>query len=180
MELAGNVEEILDFLASREGKLDAVVISGGEPCMQPDLDDFLAAVQALGYAVKLDTNGSYPDVLQSLIQAGLVDYIAMDIKGPLERYSDIAGVEVDASAITRSIGIIEASGLPYLFRTTMAAPLVGTEDIPRIRALIQNQEKLLLQACRTKDVLDPSRISENQYTEEDLAVFAGSGGDAGV
>jgi len=104
-----NEGEVLAFLEKRRGKLDAVTLTGGEPTLQPDLVGFLRKVREMGYRIKLDTNGSQPEVLAALIREKLVDYLAMDIKGPREKYARIARVEVDLAAIGRSVELITES-----------------------------------------------------------------------
>lgn len=128
--------EVFRFLQSRIGRLEAVVVSGGEPLVHDDLPVLLARMRALGYLVKLDTNGSFPDKLSAVVSAGLVDFIAMDIKAPLGRYGELAGVPVDIGAIRESIRIIRNSGVDYLFRTTMAEPLLDENDICEIRTFL--------------------------------------------
>ena len=106
-----DLDEIFDFLHSRRGKLDGVVISGGEPTVQPDLEEFIAKIKSLGFLVKLDTQGTAPATIDSLIKKELIDFIAMDIKGPLHKYAQIAARPVDISAIQQSINIILSSGI---------------------------------------------------------------------
>ncbi|HDL21008.1 MAG TPA: anaerobic ribonucleoside-triphosphate reductase activating protein [Nitrospirae bacterium] len=120
--------EILSLLEHRKGLLEGVVVTGGEPLLQSDLADFLREVRAMGYRIKLDTNGSEPDRLERLLKEGLVDYIAMDYKAPLRAYSKVAGVEIDTGRIKRSMGMITGSGLPYEMRTTVYNGL-GMSDI---------------------------------------------------
>ncbi len=115
--------EVLSFLDDRKGLLDGVVVTGGEPLLQPDLEDFLREVKTMGYRVKLDTNGSRPDRLEGLINKGLVDYVAMDYKAPLDRYAGVTGVEVGRERIVRSIDVITGSGLPCEIRTTVFSGL---------------------------------------------------------
>ncbi len=110
-------EDVLNFLEKRVGKLDAVCITGGEPLMTLDLD-FVRKIKDLGYKIKIDTNGSFPDKLREIISEGLVDYIAMDIKGDKENYSKIAGVDIDLDKIETSIKMIHSFG-KYEFRTTI-------------------------------------------------------------
>ena len=95
------IEEVFEFLKTRQGKLDGVVITGGEPCLQKDLPEFIKQVKELGFAVKLDTNGSFPEMLEKVLPD--LDYVAMDIKAPLEKYSQIVNVDVDTSKILKSI-----------------------------------------------------------------------------
>ena len=129
-------EEILARLAARRGKIGGVVISGGEPALQPDLLPFCRALKKLGLAVKVDSNGSRPEVLQQLLAAGAVDYLAMDIKAPLARYPELAGVEVDLNAIGRSISLLAASGIGHHFRTTQVSPALAPADLDEIRRLV--------------------------------------------
>lgn len=109
---------IVEFLVRRRGLLQAVVFSGGEPTLQPDLPEVLAEVRNLGYRIKLDTNGSRPDALENLVRRRLVDFIAMDVKAPLRMYTAVAGVPVDTGAIATAVQIIRDSGIAHQFRTT--------------------------------------------------------------
>ncbi len=151
-------DEVLTFLAERKGFLDGLVITGGEPTLQPGLHEFLAEVKRLGFLVKLDTNGSLPDVLEDLLVRGLVDYVAMDVKAPLARYSDLAGVSVDLSAIERSTRLVRGRAPDYEFRTTVAPGLQG-EDLKEIAALLAGSRRWFLQPFvvpEGKELLDPT------------------------
>ncbi len=125
-------EEVLAFLAKRQGILDGVCVTGGEPLLQPDLADFLRQVKAMGYAVKLDTNGSLPERLAALLATGLVDYVAMDVKSSPAGYAAAAGVEVDTAVFDRSIRILRESGIPHEFRTTAVRGIHTPEDFAAI------------------------------------------------
>ena len=138
-------EELFAFLEARRGRLTGICISGGEPTLQPDLEDFIRRVRALGYAVKLDTNGYRPEVLERLISEGLVDYIAMDIKSSREGYSRLAGVPVDIDKIEQSVRIIMHSGVPYEFRTTVIGDLHTEEDFHKMADWLAGAEKFFLQ-----------------------------------
>jgi pyruvate formate lyase activating enzyme len=105
--------EVISFLKKRRGKLDAVTLTGGEPTLQPDIDRFLEEIKGMGYLTKVDTNGSNPDVLERLIQGRLVDYLAMDVKGPLQKYGQIAGTEVETRKIRKSIALIANSEIDH-------------------------------------------------------------------
>ena len=131
-------EEIMAFLKRRQGSLEGVVISGGEPTLFDDLPAFMAQIKALGYALKLDTNGTRPDMLQELVDKKLVDYIAMDLKAPLEKYSLITGVETNPSILTRSMDIIRQSGVEYEFRTTYDKDVLTDADIEALKQLTNN------------------------------------------
>lgn len=132
-------EEVMSFLRRRQGTLEGVVVTGGEPTLQPDLLDFLAAVKSLGYFIKLDTNGAKPDVLQAVIEKKLVDYIAMDLKAPLEKYALITGVSCDIATLQRSMQLIKDSGLAYEFRTTYDKEVLTDKDIDALKELTKGQ-----------------------------------------
>ena len=138
-------EEIFDFLERRQKQLEAIVITGGEPTIQEDLVSFLDRVKTLSYAVKLDTNGSNPFVIKELIKRKLIDYIAMDIKAPLERYEALTKVKVDLRRIEESINIIENSFLEYEFRTTYIPSFLTFKDLSKILSLIKNKNRFKLQ-----------------------------------
>ena len=124
------VEELLSFLRKRQGILDGVCITGGEPTLHPELPALLRAVRELGYAVKLDTNGYRPEVLGALLNAGLLDYVAMDLKNGPEDYGETVGLaHADLAKIRESIGLLMASGIEFELRTTVVKPLHCAESI---------------------------------------------------
>lgn len=129
---ANRTEEVLDYLAKRRGILDGVCVTGGEPLLQPDLTDFIRKIKGMGYAVKLDTNGSLPDRLADLLAQGLVDYVAMDIKSSPAGYAAATGTEVDVTVYDRSVQILRNSGVPYEFRTTAVGGIHTPEDFVAI------------------------------------------------
>lgn len=129
-------EEVMAFLQRRQGTLEGVVISGGEPTLQEDLVRFMADIKALGYKTKLDTNGTRPEVLKELIDKKLVDFIAMDLKAPLEKYALITGVEANSTVIRHSMDLIVKSGLDYQFRTTYDTEVLNDNDIATISAAV--------------------------------------------
>ena len=124
-------EEVFGFLKKRAGLLDGVVVTGGEPALQPDLADFIGKVKKLGYLVKLDTNGSMPLVVEGLLGKGLLDYVAVDYKAPFDRYEEVCCTKCDTDAVRRTIGILAESGVEYELRTTFI-PQLGPEDIGRM------------------------------------------------
>ena len=132
-------EEVKAFLVRRQGTLEGVVVSGGEPTLQPDLVRFMADLKALGYKTKLDTNGSQPNVLQELLDKKLVDFIAMDIKAPLDKYALITGVDANATILRRSMDLIHQSGVEYEFRTTYDTEVLTDADIASISQLTQGK-----------------------------------------
>jgi pyruvate formate lyase activating enzyme len=141
-------KQIFDFLIARKEKLEGVVITGGEPTIQPDLKNFILKVKKLHYRVKLDTNGTAPNILKNFIENGLVDYIAMDIKAPLPIYHKLAGIGVTVSAICNSIKIIAASGIDHIFRTTWDKDLLTEYDISAIKLLVPTSSQLIIQECK--------------------------------
>lgn len=139
-------KEVLRFLKQRQKLLDGVVLSGGEPLLQPRAADFLQAVRNLGFAVKLDTNGCYPDALEDILSRGLVDYIAMDIKNSQEKYGLTVGVpDLDLSPILHSIDLIRSSGVDYEFRTTVVRELHTAADLRSIGDWLQGSARYALQ-----------------------------------
>lgn len=139
-------EEVLDFLRSRRGLLDGVVLSGGEPLLQSDAVDFLQSVRDMGFAVKLDTNGCYPDALADILSHRLVDYIAMDIKNCREKYGITTGVpNLDLSPILSSIDLIQRAGIDYEFRTTVVRELHTAADIQSIGKWLSGSHRYVLQ-----------------------------------
>ncbi len=148
--------EIIRTLRRRQGKLEGLVVSGGEPTLQDNLPRFLERVKGLGYKIKLDTNGSRPDMLSWLFAARLVDYIAMDIKAPLARYSRLSGVVVDVDAIEESIALIAWSKLPHHFRTTAVTPLLNEADMRAVAQLVPPGSELVVQPFNPENALEPS------------------------
>lgn len=141
--------DFFSFLESRIGRIDGVCISGGEPTLQPDLIDFVRKIKAMGFLVKLDTNGTRPDVILTLVSEGLLDYIAMDIKNSPSKYPLTAGVEnLDFSRISESIKIISESGINHEFRTTVTEELHSEDDISEICQILHQDAKYYLQAYR--------------------------------
>ena len=126
-------EEVLRFLRRRKGILEGVAITGGEPTLQPDLRDFILNVRELGFLVKLDTNGSRPDMLKALCRDGLIDYVAMDIKTCKERYPVVAGIpSVNMVSIEESMDFLKGGSVPYEFRTTVVKELHSAADFEKI------------------------------------------------
>ena len=127
-------EEVLKFLKKRQSLLNGVVITGGEPLAHKELPDFIKKIKEIGYCVKLDTNGTRPQKLQDIINDGLIDFIAMDIKSPPEKYSLFFNGDLDC--IKKSISIIQDSGFPHMFRTTFDTDILDEEDIRKIKVLV--------------------------------------------
>lgn len=150
-------DDLFLFLNDRAGKLDAVVITGGEPTIHADLPEFIKEIGDLGYKIKLDTNGTNPALLQTLLENNFLDYVAMDIKAPEHKYDKITGVRPDLINIKKSIKIIKESGLPYEFRTTIVPGLITKEDIKEFAGLIAGADKWFLQQFKP----DTQLLNEN-------------------
>ena len=145
-------EEFLSFLSKRKGLLDGVAITGGEPCLHKDLPDLLKRIREMGFAVKLDTNGYHPDLLQKILEEHLVDYAAMDIKNSPDKYARTAGLDsIDLGRIRRSISLLMDSGIDFEFRTTVVEPLHEEEDFYGIGELIKGAECHFLQSFTDRD-----------------------------
>lgn len=138
--------QVLDFLAQRRGLLDGMVLSGGEPLLQEGVEDFLAKVRALGYAVKLDTNGCYPQRLRGILDAGLVDYVAMDIKNSLAKYPETVGCPgFDTAPVEESVCLLMEGSVDYEFRTTAVKPFHTPQDIEAIGQWLSGAPRYFLQ-----------------------------------
>ncbi len=136
---------IIDFLISRMRKLDGVVITGGEPTLQPDLPEFCEMLKDLGFSVKLDTNGSNPKVVKKLIERQLVDFFAMDIKAPWDGYRRLTRFEHPVHRIVQSMHMIAQSGIEHQFRTTHVEDLLTQDDIARIKEIIPKDSPYIVQ-----------------------------------
>lgn len=152
-----DITDILSFLESRRGMIDGVVISGGEPCIQPDLEDVISGIKSMRVAVKLDTNGSNPGLLAKLLDRSLLDYVAMDIKTSQEKYPRLmksgSGME---EAIPESTAIIMDMAPDYEFRTTCVRPFINTGIMKEIALQINGAKRYALQKCvRHGPMLDP-------------------------
>jgi len=163
-----NEEEFFDFLKERKGKLDAVVITGGEPTLQYDLIEFIKKIRDLGFLIKLDTNGSNPGMLKEIIDQKLVNYVAMDIKAPLDKYESIAGTKTDIKKIKQSIELIKNSGIDYEFRTTVVKNMLSPEDLEQIGKEIKGAEKYFLQKFIPSKAVDEKMLNETTYTDEEF------------
>jgi pyruvate formate lyase activating enzyme len=148
-------QEFFDFLEKRKDKLDGVCITGGEPTIQKDILSFMEKIKKAGFLVKLDTNGSRPDVLQKAFKKDLIDFVAMDIKNCLDKYSQTNGVETDLERIKLSVELIKNSRKPYEFRTTVVPDLHTEEDFDKIGMWLRGSESYALQQFRNEGkVLD--------------------------
>src|SRR5665647_213663 len=147
-------KEFLAFLKKRQGKLEGVCITGGEPTIPPDLIDFIRKIKKLGFLVKLDSNGTRPDVLKKLFDLKLLDFVAMDIKNQLKRYDQTTGVKGDKERIKLSVELIRNSRVPYEFRTTVVPGIHTEADFVAIAKWIGGAQSYFLQEYRELKILD--------------------------
>ena len=162
-------DDLFLFLKNRAGKLDGIVITGGEPTLHRDLPEFIKKIKDLGYAVKLDTNGTNPEMIQKLLDAKLVDYLAMDIKAPENKYELVTGIPVNFQKIKESVKIIRESGLPYEFRTTILPVLLTGEDVENMGQLLQGADKWYLQKFKADtELVNPEFKIEEPYSDDDM------------
>jgi len=165
--------DILDFLKTRQGLLDGVCISGGEPLLNDELEAFIDEVKALGFLVKLDTNGSNPAKLEKLIKAGKIDYVAMDIKNTPEKYAQTIGVPAyDISPVEKSMNLLRSGAVPYEFRTTVVREFHSGEDIISIANWISGTVKYYLQGFVNSDGVSQKGL--HGYSREEMEQFLDS------
>ncbi|MCR5182512.1 MAG: anaerobic ribonucleoside-triphosphate reductase activating protein [Clostridia bacterium] len=168
-------EEFFEYISKRRGLLDGVAITGGEPCVHRDLPEFISKIRDLGFQVKLDTNGNHPAILKEVLDRGLVDYVAMDIKNSPEKYAMTAGLDhLDLGNIKESISLIMGSGIGYEFRTTVVNELHSKEDFTEIGQLIKGARKYVLQNFTDRDTVPFGGF--NPASKQDLEDFAWEAG----
>ena len=162
-----------DFLEKRKKWLDGVVITGGEPTLQSDLQDFIRKIRALGFLVKLDTNGSNPSVLEKLLKEKLVDFVAMDIKSSLQNYEKATNCKVDLNRISKSAELIMKAAPDYEFRCTVLPKFFSKEDALAVGEWLKGAKKFVLQQFREQaDLIDARFKKENKYSEAELKELA--------
>ncbi len=161
-------KEFFKFLEDRRGKLEAVCVTGGEPTIQPDIIEFIEKIKKMGFLVKLDSNGTRPDVLRNIINKKIVDYIAMDIKNTPEKYSQTVGVRVDIERVKLSVKLIINSGIDYEFRTTVVPGFHDEKDFDKIAEWIGGARAYFLQEFRDFKVLDLRIKEKTQGKKVDL------------
>ena len=169
------LSSITAYIADRSGWVEGVCITGGEPCLHEDLPELCIALKAEGAKVKLDTNGSIPDMLEHLISRGLIDCIAMDVKAPLEPgpYQLATGVDDPGllCQVMRSIEIVRTSELEHEFRTTVVPLMHGPEEVERIVRHLEGEKRFVLQQFNPRDTLDARFSSLRRITEEDMELM---------
>ena len=166
------VSEIYNFLETRRGRLDAVTITGGEPTLHSDLIEMIRKIKDMGFLVKLDTNGSHPEVLEKIVNGKLVDYLAMDVKAPVKNYTKVVGRYIDVGKIKKSINLIMNSGIKYEFRTTVAKPFVSKDDLREIAREIKGAENYCLQNFVPSKTVTPNLTKENSFSYDELEALA--------
>ena len=161
-------EEFFSFLKKRQGLLDGVGITGGEPLLHKDMPTFLQKIKDLGYAVKLDTNGSFPERLREVVEKGLVDMVAMDIKNEKSRYAETIGYDVDMHKIEESVAFLMENRVDYEFRTTIVKEFHDEKAIRGIGEWIRGAEKYFLQ-----NFVDSGHLLGNAHgvSEQDMRRF---------
>ena len=167
-------EELFTLLQKRKGMLEGVCITGGEPTLQPDLPDFIRRIRDLGFAVKLDTNGYRPAVLRALIDGGLVDYVAMDVKNSLSRYPETVGIaRFDTAPLEESMDLLMENRVPFEFRTTLVRGLHTPESIAEMGRRLAGEERFFLQTFEDSGDLIADGLSgfDREETEALLAVL---------
>ncbi len=166
------MDGFLGFLDSRKGWLEGVCISGGEPLLCDELETLIRIIRERGLLVKLDTNGSFPGRIDRLLGEGLLNWIAMDIKAPADRYPEVTRSEVLESEIRRSVSLIRASGIKYMFRTTVVPTLIGREDIRRIGEWLAGSDIYQLQQFVPRDTIDAAFLETKPYPAEEFIMLA--------
>ncbi len=161
-------DEIIEILLGRKRYVDSVVVSGGEPTVDPGLPDFLGRLRGLGFNIKLDTNGLKPDIVRDCLP--YLSYIAMDVKTSPEKYT-LLGTE-DTALIMESIKLIMDSGLDYEFRCTVVPGIVETETIRKIGEMVRGAKRFVFQQYKPEKTLDPTYTDISPHTEEKIRKFA--------
>lgn len=170
------MDYFLSYLDLRKNWLEAVCVSGGEPLLHDELDVLLQIIKDRNLLVKIDTNGAFPEKLEELIKAGLLDSVAMDIKAPLDKYKKITAVPVDTDNVRRSIKIIQRSGLDYIFRTTVVPGFIDENDIEKIGQLLKGSKSYQIQQFKPVNTLDKTFEKIKPFGREKLQVFADRAG----
>lgn len=167
-----NPEEIFNYLESQKNWIDAVCLTGGEPTLHEGLPELISEISKKGFLVKLDTNGSNPDMLKKLLDEKLVDYVAMDIKAPLEKYEIVTKAKMNTDSIKRSADLIRDSGVEYEFRTTVVPELFDKKDAIAIGKWLKGSKKYFLQQFRPDKTLNKNFQNGKQYKPEELKKLA--------
>ena len=173
-------EEALSYLDKRKRVLSGVCLTGGEPLLHGDLRELILEIRALGYKVKLDTNGGFPDRLEALMNEGLLDYVALDVKMAPERYGELGGRATEAQNLLESIAVLREGETRAEFRTTVVPGLVDYEDVRRIVSLLPEGARYSLAAFRGGATLDPSYAEVSSPSLEELEALSAVADAAGL
>jgi pyruvate formate lyase activating enzyme len=160
--------KVFDFLTRRKNLLDAVTVTGGEPTLHEDLMSFLGKIKAMGFLVKLDSNGTNPDVLERIIDANLADYIAMDVKAPLRSYEKTVGRPVSRERLEKSISLLLQGKVRYEFRTTVIKSLLSFDDLREIGESIRGAKVYNLQKFNPRKTLNPAFLRKTTYSDSEF------------
>ncbi len=169
-------DEFFAFLEKRRGILDGVAITGGEPLLRSDLAEFIARIKSMGYAVKLDTNGTHPERLREILMSGNVDYVAMDVKNSLEKYEKTVGRPIDMGKIEGSIRTIIESDVDYEFRTTVVKELHETADFDKIGRMLSGAKRYYLQQFKDSGALIGDASTLHAADKAEMTEFAEAAG----
>lgn len=167
-DLEVSEKELFKYLETRRGLVDAVVITGGEPLIYNDMEFLIQRIREMGFLIKLDTNGFFPEKLSALLKKGLLNYIAMDIKCPLRNYNAFSGDVGASKKVQKSIKMIISSGIDYEFRTTFVKGIHNVEDGEEITSMIPDAKKYYIQNFRPGKTIDPNMDNSNSFTEDEL------------
>ena len=160
-------KELFDFLKQRKEMLEGVVLCGGEPTLNKDLPQFCKKIKNMGYALKVDTNGSNPNMLKDLINENLIDYIAMDVKAPREKYDKLVGKKINVKNIEKSVSLLKQGKIDYEFRTTLN-PMLKKEDVLKISHWLSGAKKYYLQNFRPEKTIDSEFEKMKPYPDKEL------------
>jgi len=164
---------VMSFLKERVGKLEGVVVSGGEPTIHARLPEFFARVKELGFATKLDTNGSHPEMVKTLLEQGLLSYVAMDLKTSFDhRYTDLAGARANGSKVKETLEILKQSKVPFEIRSTLLPAYHSEEVLKAMGEATEGIEKVYLQAFRSQKTLDPKLATTATFSPSELELIA--------
>jgi pyruvate formate lyase activating enzyme len=166
-----SIETIYDMLSARQGFIDGVVITGGEPTLFRELEELIAGIRRMELAVKLDTNGYLPDVLEKLLRSGTLDFVSMDIKTSWAKYDRATGIKADRARLEKSVTLIKESGIEHEFRTTCVPSLVDGDDIEQISRIVSGQGLFTLQQFQPEHTMNPEYRTVQPYPAETLLQF---------
>ncbi len=165
--------DMIEYVRERKKYIDGICITGGEPLLYPELKGFVQVIKDAGYLVKLDTNGTNPQLLEDMMDLDLLDYIAMDIKAPKAQYAAAAGVPVDISLIEKSVELIKQGRVPYEFRTTVVPRLFPKQEVPSVGEWLKGSDRYYLQQfSKQAELLDSAFREEVVYSKKDLEDMA--------